>query len=418
MQAELFESIDATAAPKAVAANTIVLALTESEVRRAQLRRSLSALAVFAGCIFWFLTLAILHATTEGLPWYVTSASISIVCALVVAQPRASRFYFRKDKALEPLSLMETWAIAYLGAAVALYAWVFLHSLMPPSKEPKLVQFVDIQLVSPTDFRDQKSPLPGSQEQDQLRKRQSDRITAQGALLAKQVAAVSRKRDQSKVEASANEKPVPQDVQPKPAQKTSSAPALTPLVSPSAERPLAPKQEKVSDRLFVKPMPRLVPVQSGTPTKSPLGGSPVQQPLFEEVQPPEMVEMIENDGAIEAAASFQSGGSSAGGKGAANALAVYIKELHRRIKQGWAPPRGQSRQAGILFRIKKDGRLSFLKLTTTSGDSDTDEAAIKAVMSAVKTHALPPGYTLPYLDVQYTFNYTADEIKEVNGNTY
>lgn len=392
----------------------LVVALSDVQLRAAQKRRLVSAAAVFAGCVLSYLMLGALHATTDGLPWYLASGVLAVFFAHAVARPRSPMYYFSKVKVGEPLSLAETGAIAYLSAAVLLYAWVLMHEMMPAPPEPKVVNVVDIEFTSGRDFSNMESPLPGTEEAEELHKRQSDQLTAQGSITANKIAAVARKTEESSVDPKPHNKPVVKEP-PKQPEKKSAAPLQTPLVAPHSEHQLAPKREEIADTLFVKPMPQLA-ARVAPSAKSSSTGRPSQQPLLEEVQPPEMVEMMENDGNTDSTSVFQVGGSTEGGKGASNDLSAYIKDLHHRIKNAWSPPRGQSRKARLLFRIRKDGRLAFLKITQTSGDSGTDEAAIKAITSAVKGHQLPPGYTLGYLDVQYTFNYTADEIKELTVN--
>lgn len=350
----------------------IVVALSEAEITNARRRSGLSACAVFGACILWFLMLGKLQAATDGIPWYITSATIAVVFALVVTKRRVEQFRVRQ-LGREPLSLFETWAIAYLAAAVLLYAWVLLHAMLPEPTERKPVQIVDIELVSPQDFADRESPLPGTEEQPELRKRQSDSITSQGTF-------------------------APQKVLPKRVPKAIPTPQ-TPMLKVVPTKSSEVTDETPTKMLFVKPIQLPAAVK--------------EQPLFEEITPPEMVEMIENEGTTNATTVFQAGGKSVGGKGAANDLSAYIKELHRRIKSAWSPPRGQSRRAEILFRIKKDGRLAFIKVRATSGDPETDEAAMRAVTAAVRLDALPASSQLPYLDVQYSFNYIADEIKEM-----
>src|SRR5205823_2778325 len=98
--------------------------------------------------------------------------------------------------------------------------------------------------------------------------------------------------------------------------------------------------------------------------------------------------------------------------GANNDISDYLKDLHRRIKNAWSPPRGQPRTARVLFRIKKDGGLSLIRITLSSGDPDTDQAAIQAVRQAAN-RKLPEQFSAEFLDVQYTFSYNLDQIQEV-----
>lgn len=386
-----------TGLPQAVSQPFVISSRVQTRADR--LRNLLSAAAILLACALWYLALGKLQATTEGLPWYVTCGFIAICTALHAA--RAKQEYFLTSVsscARRPLTLLESWAGTALTAAALLYAWVLLHSFLPAPVPPKVVQVVDIQLTSVKDFANRESPMPGTEEQSEMHKRQADKVTTQGAMVANKIATIARKSEQP-----TKPHPTPQQPPVQPENKDAAPDSSMIFTVRPAQKPVAPKREEIADKLFVKPTPRFVAATS----------KPASQPVLEEVQPPEMVEMIENDGASEANSVFQSGGSSEGGKGAANDLSTYIKELHRRIKGYWSPPRGQSRRARILFRVRKNGQLAFLKLVASSGDSETDEAAIKAIMGAVKGRQLPENYSLPFLDVQYTFNYTADEMKEV-----
>lgn len=361
--------------------HSIVVAVAPADLRRLQIRRAASAVAVLVGCALWYLTFARLHVAVEAMPWYLTCAFIAILCGLaVVRQSGAQRWVLARVGFAwrEPLSLLETWALTYCATAVLLYAWVLVHSLMPSQEAPRVVHVVDIQLEDGKDFADRKSPMPGTEEQAEMHKRRSDLHTVQGSFAKSKPASLARVE---KPILQQREKPVQQVVAPPP-----------------------------------KPMPSAIPAPVPVAKASPVPPKPTKQFIMEEVQPPEMVEMIENDGVSDAARVFESGGSSIGGRGAANELSDYIKALHKRIKANWSPPRGQTREARILFRLRKDGRLAFLRVTSSSGDPETDEAAMKAVSAAAKTgKELPDDYAMPYLDVQYTFKYTADELKEVEA---
>lgn len=412
MQTELPEARNQAQTVEAGEASppALVVAISDREATLAQRRRVLSAFGVFIACVVWYLMLEKLQASREGLPWYVTSAAIALLCAYSVAKPRREKFFFRAVHR-EPLSLLETWSIAYFIAAISLYAWVVLHEWLPPPVVPKSVQIVDIQLTSPKDFADRDSAIAGTQVQEELHKRQSDSVTSQGALAAAKDSAVARKSEdapKSRTQPENRKEPTDQPAQENKPQNQ--GPRALPVVKHVTTSPIAPSTTELANEVIIRQPPRASqPSRARTSTQE---SKAPQQPFIEEVQPPELVEMIENDGNANAHAVFQSGGSSDGGKGAANDLDTYIKELHKRIKHAWTPPRGLTRRAQILFRIKHDGKLAFVRLTRSSGDSETDEAALKAIMTSVREQ-LPSTYSLPYIDVQYNFNYTADELKEV-----
>lgn len=84
----------------------------------------------------------------------------------------------------------------------------------------------------------------------------------------------------------------------------------------------------------------------------------------------------------------------------------YMAELQRRIKRNWRPPRrNQSKRVILLFTIAKDGRLLNLKVHRTSGEPDTDRAAISAVQLSAPFKPLPTDFSGSSIDIQFTFDY-------------
>ena len=368
----------------------------ERRASKQKWRASLSIISVLAGSALWILALSKLNADNQALPWFLTIILIAVLCGLEALRAalqftEALKLPGLRCAASEPLSLLESWSIAFVVASVGLFAWVAVHATAPRHEEQKITRFIDIQLVSDADFKDEKSPLPGQQDQKELRKRQSDRTTQQGAL-----------------------DPAPQPVAPAKSQpeheqaaKQAQKPASIFEIKPDAT--VANNKEDAHDQPFAM-VARPQTQQAQKPTR-PTPAS--KQAFFEEVQQPELVELIENDGKQDATTIFTSGGKSQGGTGAANELSTYMKELHHKIKTSWSPPRGQSRRARVLFRIRHDGTLAFTRIAVSSGDDDTDIAAVTAITQAVGAHPLPDHYKEAYLDVEYTFNYSADEIREV-----
>ena len=138
------------------------------------------------------------------------------------------------------------------------------------------------------------------------------------------------------------------------------------------------------------------------------------QPFLTEVRPLEMVELIENDGDSDGVNVFQRGGKSSGGKGAENDLSLYLKNLHKKIKSNWSPPRGFTRKVELIFRLKRDGHVAEIRVLKSSGEQSADKAAIKAIVLATKKpETLPSDFPSNFLDVLYTFKYNVDELNEV-----
>ena len=66
----------------------------------------------------------------------------------------------------------------------------------------------------------------------------------------------------------------------------------------------------------------------------------------------------------------------------------------------------------------KNGTLASIKLVTSSGDSDADGSAMRAIAACSPFKSLPTDYPAAYLDLQYTFNYSVDELSEVGGEAH
>lgn len=84
----------------------------------------------------------------------------------------------------------------------------------------------------------------------------------------------------------------------------------------------------------------------------------------------------------------------------------YMRELQRRIKINWDPPKGnESKRVVLLFKIAKDGRLLSCSVFKSSGLQKADSAALNAVNLAAPFRPLPHEYKESSIDVQFTFDY-------------
>lgn len=84
----------------------------------------------------------------------------------------------------------------------------------------------------------------------------------------------------------------------------------------------------------------------------------------------------------------------------------YMRELQRRIKMNWDPPKGnESKRVVLLFRIGKDGRLLSVKVYKSSGMPGADKAALNAVELTAPFRPLPAEYRNSSIDIQFTFDY-------------
>ncbi len=84
----------------------------------------------------------------------------------------------------------------------------------------------------------------------------------------------------------------------------------------------------------------------------------------------------------------------------------YMKELQRRIKMNWDPPKGnESKRVVLLFTIARDGRLLNIKVHKSSGLPAADNAAMNAVKLTAPFRPLPPEFKGQSVDIQFTFDY-------------
>ena len=84
----------------------------------------------------------------------------------------------------------------------------------------------------------------------------------------------------------------------------------------------------------------------------------------------------------------------------------YMRDLQRRIKMNWNPPKGnESKRVVLLFKIAKDGRLLSCSVFKSSGLPSADQAALDAVKLTAPFKPLPAEYKNSSIDIQFTFDY-------------
>jgi TonB family protein len=378
--------------------------------------RNAACLILFIGaCALWLATLGRLEVGKEGLPWYCAILVFGIASVRFLKLDSGFAQIVGVPKSKEPIKLRESLSVCYLIAAIGLYGSA-VYSLLHPYKTPKLMQIVDIQLLSPQDYENNHSILPGSKPEEALRKRVADTVSQMGSLNQPKVAPAVQKNKKEDLHTPhpdvkvmnsngkadlkhEDEKPSPIVKAPAQQERQLEQSTASPLMIPTGWK------TKVIDPQFVS-----VAARSASASKS----ESENQPYISEVSPPELVELVENDGDLDAVHVFQKGGKSSGGKGADNELSNYLKELHKLIKNSWNPPSGNTSSVQLLFRLKKDGHLAFIRVSRSSGDKQLDESAIKAVtVVSTKGLPLPHEYAPKYLDVSYNFKYNVDELKEV-----
>ncbi len=84
----------------------------------------------------------------------------------------------------------------------------------------------------------------------------------------------------------------------------------------------------------------------------------------------------------------------------------YMRDLERRIKQNWNPPKGDaSKRVVVLFKIGRDGRLLSIRIGKSSGSVSNDDAAKAAIELTAPFKPLPPEFKGNSIDIEFTFDY-------------
>ena len=144
-----------------------------------------------------------------------------------------------------------------------------------------------------------------------------------------------------------------------------------------------------------KPTPVAIAVKTDTPTPDPVVQSDTPAPPAADPTP---------------APSPVGGGGGGGGTGDGGGngdgvdFGPYLTEMQRRIKRAWYPPKGnESKKIVLKFKIAKNGSVSDIRLSRSSGLQIADEAAMTAIQNA-GLQPLPAG-TDDQVEIKFTFDY-------------
>ena len=84
----------------------------------------------------------------------------------------------------------------------------------------------------------------------------------------------------------------------------------------------------------------------------------------------------------------------------------YMRELQRRIKLNWDPPKGkESLKTIALFRVYKNGELGEIRIVKSSKDKQADTAVINAIKRSNPFKPLPAEFKGTSIDIQFYFDY-------------
>lgn len=257
-------------------------------------------------------------------------------------------------------------------------------------------------------------PSAAAKSANKIIKQQQKQIAQQAKAPAKKPAKQTPAPKKSTQQQAAQNKPSPAKPAPptaRPSSRPVSAPAPSPKPSSSFTVP-APKGAPVGKTLSTGPVGGTsAPAGSKSGAASSGGGSKGSS-----YSPRPSLSPSASGGSGQLArGSNGSGnvGNPGGGGGAPGIDALrepdfgpYMRELQRRIKLNWDPPKGnESKRVVLLFKIARDGRLLSCKVQKSSGMPSADQAALKAVELTAPFRPLPGDFKGQSIDIQFTFDY-------------
>ena len=175
------------------------------------------------------------------------------------------------------------------------------------------------------------------------------------------------------------------------------------LAHPTPTAP-EPEPEPVDTRLPLEPQPQPEPPQTTPPPTQPeensassLLGGDYQRTLAngggDAFFSPEALEYesVLNPGQINALKDID--------------LGPYFDEVRRRVKRNWNPSyRTEEYTTFLTFDIQKNGQITGLRITQSSGSQQVDSESLEAVQNSAPFAPLPPDFPLESLGVRFSFN--------------
>jgi periplasmic protein TonB len=86
-------------------------------------------------------------------------------------------------------------------------------------------------------------------------------------------------------------------------------------------------------------------------------------------------------------------------------LSKYLAAMEGRVKPNWNPSFRQDDRTTVLnFKIEKNGQVTGLKVTESSGLTEVDQEALAAVQNSAPFASLPANFPLENLEITFSFN--------------
>ncbi|MEM9535573.1 MAG: TonB family protein [Cyanobacteria bacterium P01_E01_bin.45] len=83
----------------------------------------------------------------------------------------------------------------------------------------------------------------------------------------------------------------------------------------------------------------------------------------------------------------------------------YLARLQQRVERRWIPGQSNtSRRSVVTFTVNRNGSVSNVRLASSSGNQQTDSAALTAIQQASPLEPLPAAFTGQSVDIHFTFD--------------
>lgn len=361
---------------------------------------------------------------------------------LVTSKPESIpiRNSFLISTALHPLVVLLIWLLSFMLALAGIHLFEFSKIKPQPKRDiefvlvdkpgtpinPHTKNRADINSRSggvndPKRAVSMPSPAPKKQQKPSAAASSANKIIKKQQQQAKKNA-VTHKNTQS---SSAKKTPVAKPKQSSSVNRPSPAKPAPPSARPSARPVSSPAPVAKPSSPFSIPAPKGAPIGkslstgpvggSGTAGSAKSGGTSSGSGTY--APRPSLSPSIGGGSGTLARGSSGGGtgnlGNPGGGGGAPGIDALrepdfgpYMRELQRRIKLNWDPPKGnESKTVVLLFKIAKNGTLLSCRVHRSSGLPTADQAALKAVELTAPFRPLPADFKGQSIDIQFTFDY-------------
>ena len=369
-----------------------------------------------------------------------------------VIKKDAKELSFKKSVAisalLHPGSGALAWLLVFILGVLGIHLELFNRPVLDNKKDitfvlvDKPAEPIDKHTKNRADInsrsggiRDKKKPVVMPTGQSSKPSKPSAAASSLQKMVQKQQKQIQKEQAQQKQivqKKAASPKPVQSKPVPAPQNRPSPKPAARPTAAPSARPISAPK--KIAPK---QTMPFAVPVPSGAPkgnylSTGPIGGTGSKTGAVsggstasgsggsKKYAPTPSLSTYKGtggsgssrgSGASKGTGGYAGNPGGGGGRPGIDAIkepdfGPYMRELQRRIKYNWHPPKGnESRKVVLLFKIAKNGQLLSCRVFRSSGLPAADQAALNAVKLTAPFRPLPAEYKGTNIDIQFTFDY-------------